>query len=168
MTEKQNLKLLVPSKNIDKILEILSLLVLLIIWVVPLIFYIDLPETIPIHYNSAGKVDEFGHKRNIFLGPSLALLLYIGVMLLSKKLHLFNKTPTYEKKDVLKDYTIAIRLIRVIQLIVEVVLALVVLRTLQSAMGVFKDLGVWFLPVVLGLLFITLAYFLIKSIKVIR
>ncbi|TYP73672.1 DUF1648 domain-containing protein [Aquimarina intermedia] len=165
MTQTARPKIQISLTNLDKSIEVVAAILLMIIWILPLSTYPDLPEIIPIHYNGLGKADEFGHKGNIFLGPSLALICYIGIMLLVRKPHIFNYPKTITNENALKNYTLATRLIRVVKLTIVVVFTLVVLTTLQKATGTIDDLGAWLFPVSLGVMFISIAYFLLKIIK---
>ena len=63
-------------------------------------------------------------------------------------------------------YTNATRLIRYLKLIVVLVLGLITFRTIQNANGDSEGLGIWFLPLIIGLIFIPLTYFIFKSLKV--
>lgn len=49
------------------------------------IFYVDLPEEIPIHFNFKGEADGFGSKTNIWFLPLLTLIMYYGMNLVILK-----------------------------------------------------------------------------------
>ena len=57
----------VPRTIIDKILEAITLLLLLTMWGIALIFYNKVPDIIPVHFNFAGEADGWGSKINLFI-----------------------------------------------------------------------------------------------------
>jgi hypothetical protein len=48
---------------------------------------------------------------------------------------------------------------------IVVIFGIITFKTIQNANGQADGLGVWFLPLALGLVFIPLAYFIVKSFK---
>lgn len=149
----------------DRAVEILGWTVILVVWILTITNYKNLPDIIPIHYNGAGQADGFGGKGSILTLPLMATILFVGLTILNRFPHVFNyPTPIIEENS-LRQYTIATRMIRYLKLIVVVIFGLIVLQTIRNVNGQISGLGVWFLPLILGLIFIPLAYFVIKSIK---
>ena len=144
MRERPKLKL--ELTTFDKTLEILGWISILAIWVLTITNYTNLPDTIPIHYNGAGQADGFGGKDNILTLPLIATILFVGLTILNKFPHVFNYPTNITADNALRQYTNATRLIRYLN-------------------GQTSGLGVWFLPLTLGLIFIPLTYFVIKSFK---
>jgi len=127
--------------------------------------YIELPDIIPTHYNGAGEADGFGGKGNILTLPLVATILFIGLTVLNKFPHVFNYPTDITKQNALRQYTNATRLIRYLKLIVVIIFGLIAFKTIQNCSGQAHGLGVWFLPLTLGLIFIPLSYFIVKSFK---
>ena len=162
MDERQKIKL--ELTTIDKTLEILGWISILAIWILTITNYTNLPDIIPIHYNGAGQADGFGGKGNILTLPLISTVLYIGMTILNKFPHIFNYPTDITKDNVLRQYTNATRMIRYLKLIIVVIFGTIVLQTIRNVNGQTSGLGVWFLPLILGLIFIPLTYFLIISI----
>ena len=123
------------------------------------LFYI--PERIPIHFNGAGKADGFGNKRHIFVLPIISTLLFLGLTTLNKYPHIFNYPSQITKVNALHQYTKATRMMRVLKLVIVLIFGLIIFKTIQNVNG----LGIYFLPLTIGMIFIPILYFLIKSIK---
>lgn len=163
MNERPKIKL--ELTTYDKTLEILGWTSILAIWVLTISNYSNLPDTIPIHYNGAGQADGFGGKGNILTLPLIATVLFIGLTILNKFPYVFNYPTNITADNALRQYTNATRLLRYLKFIIVVIFGLIALQTIRNVNGQTSWLGVWFLPLTLGLIFIPLTYFLIKSFK---
>lgn len=158
-------KLKLELTKFDKIHEILGWTLILAIWVLTIINYTNLPDTIPIHYTGAGQADGFGGKATILTLPLIATVLFVGLTILNNFPHIFNYPTNITLNNALRQYTNATRLIRYLKLIIVVFFGLIAFKTIQNANGQADGLGIWFLPMTLGLIFIPLIYFVVKSFK---
>ncbi|MEH6747663.1 MAG: DUF1648 domain-containing protein [Maribacter arcticus] len=152
--------------NTDKVIEFTGLTLLIGIWILAILSFSDLPESIPTHYNGAGEVDEFGERTNIFVLTIIGTITFIGLTLLNKNPHIFNYPKTITNENALHQYSNATRMIRVLKLIIIFVFGLILVRTLQNTNGNADGIGTWFLPLTIGLFIIPTLYFLIKSMKI--
>lgn len=151
---------------VDKALELVGWLSIVTIWGFTIANYTNLPETIPIHYNGAGEVDGYGGKATILALPLIATLLFVGLTFLNKFPHIFNYPIKITEDNALKQYTNATRLIRLLKLIIVIIFGLIVFKTIQNSNAQADGLGVWFLPVILGLNFIPILFYVVKSIRI--
>jgi uncharacterized membrane protein len=149
----------------DRAVELASWLLLATVWGLALISYGELPDRIPIHYSAVGEADGFGRKENILTFPLVATLLFTGLAALSKFPHKFNYLTDITKENATVQYSNATRLIRYLKLIIVVVFGLIVFETVRNTKGESDGLGIWFLPLTVGLIFVPLIYFCIKSFK---
>ncbi|MCF6142046.1 DUF1648 domain-containing protein [Flavobacterium sp. K77] len=166
MNERTKIKL--ELTTFDKTLEILGWTSILAIWFLTITNYINLPDIIPIHYNGAGQADGFGGKGNILTLPLIATILFIGLTILNKFPLLFNYPTNITPENELRQHTNATRLLRYLKFIIVVIFGLLALQTIRNVNGETSGLGIWFLPLTLGLIFIPLTYFVIKSFKTIK
>ena len=163
MNKRPQIKL--QLNQTDKILEVLGWVSVVGIWALTLTNYSILPEIIPIHFNGAGKADGFGNKTHIFILPIISTLLFIGLTTLNKHPHMFNYPSQITKENAVHQYTNATRMMRVLKLVIVVLFGLIVFRKIQIVNGHADGLGTWFLPLTMGMIFIPILYFLIKSLK---
>ena len=163
MEERPKIKLELTAA--DKIFEIIGWLLIIVIWGLTIANYSNLPETIPTHYNGAGQADGFGGKATILTLPIIATILFIGLTVLNQFPHVFNYPTNITQDNAFRQYTNATRLIRYLKLVVVFIFVLIVYKTIQHANGKADGLGVWFLPLTMGLIFIPLIYFVSKSFK---
>lgn len=158
-------KLKLELTRIDKVFEFVGWLSIVAIWVLTIANYTSLPDTIPIHYNATGKADGFGGKATIFTLPLIGTLLFLGLTVLNQFPHVFNYPINITEENAIIEYTKATRLIRYLKLIIVVIFGLIDFKTIQNATGEANGLGIWFLLLILGLVFIPIIYYLITSIK---
>lgn len=163
MDERPKIKLELTSA--DKTIEIIGWLLVVAVWALTITNYAILPDTIPTHYNAAGQANGFGGKATILTLPLLATVLFVGLTFLNKFPHIFNYTTKITQDNALRQYTNATRLTRYLKLVIVVIFAFIANKTIQNAKGEADGLGVWFLPLTMGLIFIPMIYFVIKSFK---
>lgn len=150
----------------DKTLELLGWAGVVGIWLLAATYYSKLPEIIPIHFNGVGIPDRFGSKDDIFTLPTVTTIIFVGMTVLNRFPHIFNYPSDITEENALREYTMATRLIRYLKLIIVCIFLLISFRTIQIAHGNAETLGGWFLPLILGLIFIPLIYYIIKSFQV--
>ena len=163
MKERPKLKL--EHTQADKTVEIIGWLLIFGVWSLTIINYQSLPDIIPTHYNGAGVADGFGDKWMILTLPLVATVLFVGLTILNKFPHIFNYPTEITADNALRQYTNARRLIRYLKVIIVIIFGLIAFQTIRHANGQSEGLGIWFLPMTIGLIFILLIYFLIKSTK---
>ena len=163
MNERPKIKL--EQTSIDKTFEILGWTSVIAIWILTITNYSNLPEIIPTHYNGAGQPDGFVGKANILTLPLIATVLFVGLTILNKYPHIFNYPTGVTQENALRLYTNATRMIRYLKFTIVAIFGLITFKTIQNVNGEAKGLGNMFLPVSLGLIFIPLAYFLLKSFR---
>lgn len=130
--------------------------------------YAALPDTIPIHYNAVGEVDNFGNKKSLFLLPTIATVIVLIFGYLSKLPHTFNYMVDITQDNAQKQYTIASRMLRYLKLSISCVFFLIFFRTLQIVNGKAGALGKYFLPFTLAIIFLPILYFLVQSVRATR
>lgn len=161
MSERPKLKIVLTFT--DAIIEIVGWFLIVAVWGFTLSNYQSLPNTIPIHYNGAGVADGFGDKWIILTLPFIATVIFIGLTVLNKYPHIFNYPTEITKDNALSQYTNATRLIIYLKGIIVVIFGLIAYQTISLANGLSEGLGVWFLPLILGLVFMPIIFYLVRS-----
>ena len=158
-------KIIIELTLTDKVIEILGWLALAILWTLTLLAFTDLPETIPTHYNGAGLVDNYGDKSTIFILPIIGTLIFVLMTILNRFPHIFNYPTIITAENAEKQYILATRLIRYLKFAIVVIFLVIALMTIWTTNNKSEGLGPWFLPLFLGLVFIPVIVFIIKSVK---
>jgi uncharacterized membrane protein len=163
MEAKPKLKL--KLTNLDYLIEILGLLLFSSTWIFIISIYNSLPDIIPIHYNAFGTADNFGKKWMILSLPIVSTVLFIGLTLLNYFPESFNYPTKINEDNALIQYTYATRLIRYLKLVIVFIFGILLYRTTRYPLNQNDGLGIWFLPLFLGLIFIPLIFYVLKSVK---
>lgn len=129
------------------------------------IFYPQLQETIPIHFNSAGEPDGYGSKQTIILFPIIGSLLYTGITILNRFPHFLNYPVEITPDNAERLYLLGSQMLRWLNWVVAIVFLFLEYLSLRVALGHAQGLGFWFLPVVLVLIFTPLLYYLLRLIR---
>ena len=158
-------KIRIKLTTADKAMELIGWFALITIWIIVISSYSNLPDTIPIHYNAVGKADGFGNKINILILPLVATILFVGMTIANKFPHIFNYPIKITEQNAFRQYTNATRMMRFLKLILVLIFGLITFKTTQSTGGNSSGLGIWFLPLTMGLIFIPLIHFINKSFR---
>ncbi len=161
MKERPRIK--IELTVVDKIIELISWVLLIGIWILTITNYQNLPETIPIHFDSKGVADGFGNKSMLFHLPIVATVIFIGLTILNKLPNTFNYLQEITIENAFKQYRIATRMMRVLKLIIVLIFGLISYQVIKHAAGEIEGLSSWFLPFVLISIFVPTIYFMIKS-----
>jgi uncharacterized membrane protein len=162
---KNRPKLKLQKTKIDLTIDVLTWFLLLLLCTYTIVVYSTLPSTIPIHFNSIGKADGFGNKAILFITPIIAMFLILLLSLVSKIPHQFNYPVKITPENALKQYELATKLIRNLKLIIVLIFCQATVSTIWTAQGKKDGLGMWFLPLSIGIIFTFIILFTIKSKK---
>ena len=160
-----NPKLKLKLTILDYLIEILGLLLFSSTWIFIISIYNCLPDIIPIHYNAFGTADNFGKKWMILSLPIVSTVLFIGLTLLNYFPESFNYPTKINEDNALIQYTYATRLIRYLKLVIVFIFGILLYQTTRYPLNQNDGLGIWFLPLFLGLIFIPLIFYVLKSVK---
>jgi uncharacterized membrane protein len=163
MNKQPNIKISLSLS--DKVIEVITWVTIIFIWVIILLKYSHLNEIIPTHYNEKGEADRFGSKAVILLLPIIATVLFAGLTLLNKYPHIFNYPTQITEENAKYQYQIATRLVRYLKFIIVILFTYITLHVIQYSNGDTEGLGIWFLPLCLGLIFLPLFYYIALSKK---
>ena len=125
----------------------------------------SLPAIIPVHFNFAGQVDRWGSRKVLFSTSAVMLAMYIGLSILQRFPHIYNYPFGLTPENVHRQYRVARQLLTVIKTEVVCLFAFIQWQTVSVARGSGETLGIWFLPVMMLVLFGTIAYYLVQAFK---
>jgi uncharacterized membrane protein len=152
-----------PEMNpVDWLLETIALTGLLFIAGYTIYNYPALPDTIATHFNASGQADELGGKDSFFFLPGVAVFTYILLTLANLIPYRFNYTVKITQGNALRQYTLATRMLRILKIVLILLFWYISYATVQVSKGA-TGLGMWFLPLILGIIFGTLIIYFITA-----
>lgn len=156
----QRPKINTPKQPLDRIIDGIGLIALLFSWGYVLWHFKSLPETIPTHFDASGTVDGTGSKYTLFILPGLGTLIFFGLGVLTNVPHILNYTVKITPENAAEQYERASRMLRYLKMVIQLVFAFIVFRTIGIARQPELGLGKWMLPIVLLLIMVPLALFI--------
>ena len=150
----------------DYALEAIAILGIISLWVLAVVSYSSLPDSISTHFNISGQADDWGNKASVFILPVIGILVFTGISILSKFPHIFNYPVKVTEENALQLYTKSVRIIRILKALVVILFLFIKWQVCKSAEK--AEIHAWFLPAVLiipVLLPIVMALLLTKTIS---
>lgn len=150
--------------KINKCLDIIGLVLVVALILITFIYWGKAPDIVPTHFNYKGEIDAYGSKNTVFILLPIAIIIYIGLAILSKYPEVCNYCIEINDKNKEKQYSMASTFIRIIN--VEM---LAIFFYIQISMAISinngKSLSITFLPITLFILFGSVGFYIYKSVK---
>ncbi len=158
-------KLNIKPAPIDRLIESLGIVALILLIGIPAYYFSELPDMIPRHYGIDGTPDSFSSKKVIWTLPIVGTILFVGLYWINKYPHKFNYTQKITKDNAEKQYKNVMRMIRILNSLIACILAYISFSTVKTALGKQSGLGLYFIPIFLLLIFTVIGYYLWASMK---
>ncbi|WP_010283219.1 DUF1648 domain-containing protein [Bacillus timonensis] len=162
MSERPVIKL--PKTLSEKILETLSIVILLGIYGYIIVNWSEIPDRVPTHFNFAGEPDSWGGKGSILILPIIATFLFKTMFILSKFPHIHNYPIEVTPENAESIYRISRKMLITINFFLTFFLAIGAWEMANVAQG-NEGLGMWYLIGLLVSIFGTMGYYIYKMIK---
>ncbi|HZV68040.1 MAG TPA: DUF1648 domain-containing protein [Saprospiraceae bacterium] len=159
-------KLILELSPTDKFIEAAGWAALLLLWGLSILYYTNLPEIIPTHFDSSGQVNAYGSKMSLMFLPVLGTLLVIGLTILNMYPHIFNYPVKVTKETALRQYINATRMLRFFKLMVVLVISLMITIINHAATNNSGKISFLLMPITLGMIILPLVYFTIKAFRI--
>ena len=151
--------------NLDWVLEAVAISFLLILIVLPLIWYNDLPEKIPVHFNGAGEPDGYGSRATLWILPFTGFFMWLLFTVLEAFPQIYNFPVKITPDNVLTQYRMATRLLRILKSVILIIFSFLSFQTIRTATGGAEGLGKAFMPVFLLLTFGVVVIYIVRSLN---
>lgn len=149
------------SNKIDKLLEILCLVMLVGLTLYLVIGWDSLPDRIPAHYDWEGNIDRWGSKGELLITPIMSWLLYLMITGFEQIPEKWNTGVQVTEENKVRVYRVLRYMLKSLKFIM---VADFTYLTVNSIMG--RPLSGWFTVIVLGVVFGDLIFWLVKLARV--
>lgn len=156
----------VPYGRTDKLLEIIGILALVFMIGMPIMFYSDLPDSIPRQFGFDGEPDGEGSKTVIWWVLLIGVLMYTALFVLerfirkNKKIHQDEITHELEGQR-----EIMVQWLQFIRLFLACLFAYMIYTLISTANGQTEGFHPFFIPVVIGVILGSSLYFMYMAIQ---
>lgn len=145
------------------ILELTALLGLIFQGIVLIQWWPQLPAVVPTHFGAYGLPDAWGAKSSLFLLPAIAVGLYIILSAASCFPGLYNYPVRITEDNYRAQYILARLLLCFLKTEIIWIFASLNYLTLLTALGIRSGLGIFFMPVTLLVIFITIGIYFAQA-----
>ena len=159
-------KITIPQNSTDLWIDRFSFLLFFIIWLSVFVYYPDLPNEIPTHFNGRGQADAFGSKQSIWILMGVFSSIFIGIYILNKYPHLHNYTVKITEENALKNYRFSTRVLRVVNFLNLLLLAYILKTMMTPYEKQSTAFGGWFLPTIMIGSLVLIIYIFVKANKI--
>ncbi|MEZ4793358.1 MAG: DUF1648 domain-containing protein [Gelidibacter sp.] len=139
-------KIKVPLEPMDVIAEIISVSLLVMLIIYTSLKFVDMPDTIPTHFNFKGEADGFGSKNTMWLLPGIGILIYVGFSILNRFPHLHNYMVNITESNALKNYRFSTRVLRFVTVFVMILFFYIQYTIVLHVKNQSALLSNWFIP----------------------
>ena len=158
-------KLNIALDRFDWMVEIIGAVFLILMIGFPLYYFRELPDIIPMHLNAAGDVDGYSQKGSIWILPAFGSVMYIGMFILSKYPHVFNYPREITEKNAERQYRIAAKLVRTLNMLVAVAFFYIEYGIISTSLNRLTGLGSFFIPTLLVLVFGSVGIYMYQAFR---
>lgn len=163
--KEQRPKLKISLSTFDLVLEVTAVIMSLFCIIITLVFWSHLPDRIPTHFNLAGQADSYGSKATVFFILPVMLFLYLVFTILVKFPHTYNYVVKISEKNAERQYRLATRLMRLIKNEIIAICTFIQISILTAVKSGTFNLGMTFVPIIIVIIFGTIGYYIVASIK---
>lgn len=152
------------KSRLAKVLDIVTLGVFLAGVIYLILQFPGLPDRVPGHYDATGNVDRLGSKMELWLLPVIAAALWIGMAFLEKYPHTFNYMNLRED-NIEAQYRNGMLMLNVLKNESVLLFSYLSYQGVRIALGEADGLGVYFMPIFLGVIFGSMIIFIIRMFR---
>lgn len=161
-------KIQIKPGPIEIIIDLLGFTLVVLLGIYTILQFDRLPEQVITHLNAKGVADQFGDKSQIFFLPGLTALMYVGLWSLNRYPHLFNYLVKITPENAARQYLLATRFMRFINISVLVLFAgiqvqFIALSKTVPAETVTSPELIWMVGLHLAVTFFGVFYYLVVS-----
>lgn len=150
---------------LEKILQIVCVLLLIVHLILLIKAWNVLPDNIPKHFGFAGKPDGYGSKSSLLFLPILSAVFYVLLTILERFPRIYNFSREITKRNAAFLYQAAREMLVCMKTEVLAVFLYVDFATVKMAQGAWNGLGWWLSIVFLIVLFGSMGFYINKMAK---
>ena len=144
-------RLKVAKRPFDHIVDYIGNVAVSLMIALPIIYWNQLPDIIPSHFNFAVEPDDYGSKWVVVTLPLIGIILFTAMRWIVTKPHIFNYATMITEENAEAQYTMVTRLLRVVNTIVASIFAYLTYAMIHTALGNMSGPGNQFVIILIVL-----------------
>jgi uncharacterized membrane protein len=156
-------KITLPITRLDWATEFIAGTILLLTFVILSVYFKDLPDRVPRHFNATGVADGFGGKNMILILPLINLIVFAVLTWAQRVPHIHNFPVSITAGNIVRQYQNSVSLLRTVKVIITIQFFYITYATIETAFGRMNGLSPFFVPVSIGVLLISIIFHVTRS-----
>lgn len=166
MLDKNNRpKLEIPLSSFEIVIQLVSILGIVVIFLTLLLSWTKIPGEIPTHFGASGSADGWGGKSSLLFLPILMLVLYAMLSVIERFPQAYNYLGEITEQNAEFQYRNARMMISSLKVEIIFLFGYIEWKTVQVALNKSAGLGMGFMPVYLIILFGTSGFYIFRMVR---
>lgn len=153
----------IPKTQFDYTLIAIGLAGVLAMIGLTAIYFEQLPDQIPTHFDASGQPDSYGDKSTLWFLVIVGIAVYGLILLVNRTPHLVNYSVPITPENAARQYQNLQRMNRTMAAVISLCLAYILYGIIEMSLGDRDSLGLWFMLLFLGLIFGVVGYYLYRA-----
>ena len=142
-----NPKVNIVKNKIDSRIEIFTILIIALTFLLILFYYNQLPDKLPIYFNwPTQDKTGLGDKSLLFILPTISALTFVGLNRLIKTSCIFNNYSEINKDDAELNYRMSTQMLRVLALLISITCFFISISSILNGLGSSVDFNRYIYP----------------------
>lgn len=150
-----NIDFQLPVTRYHKVLNVLSIAMIVGVFVFLLLSWKHIPDQVPGHYNGVGEIDRWGSKAELWMCPVFSVIIYLIITFTERHPRIWNTGVKVTVENQARVYCTLKNMIVTLKFAVVFLLEFITIHSVTA-----KPLPVWFLPATMILVFGPMAYYM--------
>ena len=165
MFKEQRPNIRTEMTSLHKLANIIGIASILVGVILLILFWSDMPDTVPTHFNIQGEPDGWGSKNSLILLPILATFLFVLLSFIEKRPQSFNYLIKITEENAYKQYTLARSMMNLTKNISTLLLMVISCYSILDANETTANGLYLVISAIVVLLFIVMIWYISKSVK---
>ncbi|AEE48052.1 DUF1648 domain-containing protein [Haliscomenobacter hydrossis] len=149
----------------DYLIGFLALAFLLIQIILPVLYWDQLPERLPVHFNFRGDPDRFGNKLSLFLLPAIGIGLFILLTVIGRNPQAMNHPVKISDENRDRVYRTGVQFVHILRMLIGALFAYMLWGIIQVGLGGHYQLDIRVVYGFLGGTMLAMVWFFINVSK---
>ncbi|MFN4081501.1 MAG: DUF1648 domain-containing protein, partial [Saprospiraceae bacterium] len=121
---------------------------LVVLWGLPMLYFAQMPDRIPVHFDGGGNPDRWGSRNELWVIPAIGLGMCALFSAMSRYPHHFSYLVKITEENAAYQYRLSVRMLRFVKISVLLIMVYASWSIIQATMADNAKLPGFFMPIV--------------------